>query len=113
MVDSGAFHMTVCYSINCFTCMGWGGEGREETSPPSFSLYEISAVKELLMNQPMYVPTMFRSASDDAPLCVLAWQCLECLCRPLHGPLERNTSEVSPTCVLFPYLQSGNETVLF
>ena len=53
MVDSGAFHMTVYYSINCFTCMGWGGEGREEISPPSFSLYEISAVKELLMNQPM------------------------------------------------------------
>ena len=32
---------------------------------------------------------------SSAPLCVYAWRCLECLCRPLHGPLERNTSEVS------------------
>ena len=64
MVDSGAFHMTVCYSrlLYIFTCMRKGGrrgeggrgerEGREggggEGTPPLFSLYEISAVKEVI-----------------------------------------------------------------
>ncbi len=31
---------------------------------------------------------------SDIPMCVLAWACLDALCRPFHGPTEKLVNEV-------------------